>query len=751
MTQTTRIAEQNLSAFDARHSARGKLHRYAVGRIANFPMRQILTFIGAASLAFLAAPWVGLAGLALSLLGEAVDCLYLRYMIRQLDAGAPERTLRRNSAFTAGFQALCIAGCVALAWLTAPEGGGILFAVGFLTGAAINAGIVIAYNRAAALARLTIYALTPGVLFVLDFLVRSGHEHGYDILGTAVIAYVVYITVKHTARGYEQATENNRDLLERQLALATSTEKLREQERETRKLALVARHAHDSILITDPDWRINWVNDAFIRQTGFTLEEARGHRPSELLHGPLTNRDAIERIDAAVSSGRAHREELINYSSSGREMWVEVNLVPVEGADGQIEMIISVEREITAAKAHARELAHAKQAAEAAAQAKSDFLATMSHEIRTPMNGLIGMSELLSTADLDPVSKSYAKTIHNSAESLLSILNDILDLSKLEAGKLDVVPTTFDLMECVSDVVNLFKPEAKAKGIRLELETGTTLPKDVQGDDGRLRQILLNLIGNAIKFTKTGSVRVRVEAESGDNKHFLTIAVADTGIGISPEMLAFVFDRFTQAETTTTRSFGGTGLGLTISRMLARLMGGDIQVTSTPGQGSVFTLSLLLSDATDQAPVETAVTQSGPVHQGLSPLKVLVADDNAINRMLLEKVLESFQIVPFFANDGVEAVNFAKTVYPDVIFMDMSMPRMDGLDATRAIRGMHITQPVIIALTANAFQADREKCLDAGMNDFLSKPVRRAQLLEKLTNIARDRGTAIPRSVEVNG
>jgi hypothetical protein len=757
-TETTdeiRHAAETLAAFDARHGPRGLLQRYARGRIANFGRRQVLTATGAISLALLSAPWVGALAAGLALLGEAVDWLVLSHVLRRLDAGAPDAPLRRAAAIAAGLQALSIASCVVLAWVTATAGAATFFALAFLTGAAMNAGLVVAFHRGAALARLAVYAATPLVVFGHDVAVGKTAGLGYDLLGAAIMGYVVYVFIKYVSQGYARSADTNRDLLERQVALADYAAQLRAQQRETRKLALVARHANDSILIAGPDWRINWVNDAFIRQTGFTLDQARGRRPGELLHGPRTSADAIARIDLAVAEARAHREEIVNYSATGREMWVEVNMVPVIGPDGQVEMIVSVEREITAAKDHARELAKAKLAAEAAAQAKSDFLATMSHEIRTPMNGVIGMAELLCEAQLDTQSHVYAQTIRGSAEALLSILNDILDLSKLEAGKLDIVAQTFDPAACVEDVVRLFRPEATAKGLTLDFAPDPGVPPLAMGDAGRLRQILLNLIGNAVKFTADGTITVSVGCEDGPNGHVLRVAVADTGIGIAPQMLDQVFDRFTQAETTTTRSFGGSGLGLTISRMLARLMGGDIVASSVAGSGSVFTATVRLGRASAEAaapdqpkvPAPSGVPPATSETEATTPLCVLVADDNAINRMLLEKVLETLQISALFAEDGQEAVEVTLARTPDVVFMDMSMPRLDGLDATRAIRAAPIAQPVIVALTANAFDADRDKCLAAGMDDFLSKPVRRPQLLEKLAAAAVARGRAIPQIV----
>lgn len=751
-TEETQRATQNLAAFEARHTRRGLLKRYARGRIANFGTRQILTVAGAVSLAILNAPWVGALSVVFTLSGEAIDCLYLQRVIRKLDDGAPDAPLLRNSSITAALQAFSISCCVFLAWVTDDNGTATFFALAYLTAAAMNAGLVIAFQLPAALARLGVYAVTPFVLFGYDFAVTLNHDIGHDLLGVGIMSYVTYVLIKFVSDVDKKQTDTNRALLERQSALAKNATQLRAQQLETRKLALVAQHANDSILITSPDWRITWVNKAFTKQTGYSLSTVNGRKPREFLHGPRTDPDAVARIDQAISEGRAHRDELINYTAAGREMWVEVNLVPIVNADNKVEMIISIEREISVAKAHARELAKAKQAAELAAQAKSDFLATMSHEIRTPMNGVIGMAELLCDAELDTQPKLYAETIRTSAEALLSILNDILDLSKLEAGKLDIVPTRFDPAASITDVVRLFQTEATSKGLTLRFEQGGDLPPVVMGDAGRLRQILLNLIGNAVKFTSDGDIRVQAECEEADTGHVLTVAVADSGIGIAPNMLEHVFDRFTQAETTTTRRFGGSGLGLTISKKLAKLMGGDILVTSIPDEGSIFTVSVQLGSASETAtetssPMRDSAPEEDHITEGTATpreLRVLVADDNAINRMLLEKVLGTVRVTTLFAEDGKEALDMTLAHAPDVVFMDMSMPRMDGLEATRSIRLENIQQPVIIALTANAFETDRDKCSEAGMDGFLSKPMRRPQLLEKLSSVAKIRNLAEP-------
>jgi len=472
-TTATQDAERTLAAFDARQSPRGKLRRYAEGRIRNFGLRQVLAAIGSVSLTLLAGPEIGLLVLAFVLGGEGIDCGYLKRVIRRLDEGADDRPLRIGSTITAAVQAVLVATCIVLALVSIPGDAAVFFAMAYLTGAAMNAGVVIGFHRDATLVRLGIYALTPAVTFGADWVQGGSVSLGFDVMGTLIIGYIVYVFTVYVTEGYSRAAAFSRDLLEQQLALARSSEALAEQQAEARRLALVAQHANDSIVITQPDRRITWVNAAFENQTGYRLADARGRRPDELLFGPRTERDAAARIAATVARGENHREELIIYTATGRALWVEVNYAPILNDAGAVEMVISVERDISAAKRHEQELGRARDAAEAAARAKADFLATMSHEIRTPMNGIIGMAELLCDAPLPAQEAMYARTIRGSAEALLAILNDILDLSKLEAGKLDVTPAPFDPTASVAEAVALLHTEAAHKGLVLDFDWAT--------------------------------------------------------------------------------------------------------------------------------------------------------------------------------------------------------------------------------------------------------------------------------------
>jgi hypothetical protein len=504
---------------------------------------------------------------------------------------------------------------------------------------------------------------------------------------------------------------------------------LMDQQKELQKLSTVVESASDSIIISGPDARIQWVNAAFTEITGYTSDEVIGKTPAQVLNGPGTDPETTLKIRARMEAGERFRTEILNYTKDKRELWIETFLVPVLDVHRAVSFVAAIERDITAAKAQKRDLAWAKERAEAADRAKSEFIATMSHEIRTPMNGIIGMAELLSESELPVEAKGQVKIVHDSAQSLLAIINDILDLSRLEAGKLDLSECDFDLRTCIEGALGLVRGVALGKGLQLCVAVSDDVPRYVRGDDGRLRQILLNLLGNAVKFTSEGMVALRVTcAKNVPNR--LIFEVEDTGIGLSETQIPVVFDRFAQADAGIARQFGGTGLGLSIVRHLAEQMGGAVSVRSDLGRGSCFTLEIQTKPAVaipqpERADSETDVT-------GLRGQRLLLVEDNSTNRFIVHRFLSGLGLEIWDAEDGVEAIEVFEQVQPDLVLMDMSMPKMDGLEATRRIRALGLPQPPIIALTANAFDSDRTACLLAGMDDFLSKPLRKKTLLAAL-------------------
>ncbi|MBI1291790.1 response regulator [bacterium] len=442
--------------------------------------------------------------------------------------------------------------------------------------------------------------------------------------------------------------------------------------------------------------------------------------------------DYLHRFVRVVETRIPLEEEYQTDAPGLRGAWLKHQVVAV--GDG----LAITTRDVTDRKQHEADLIAARDAAEAATRAKSEFLATVSHEIRTPLNGIIGMANLLVDSPLSEEQSDQARTVVQSAEALLSLINDILDLSKVEAGKMEVRNEPFELSLVCEEVIRLLSSRATCKYLELKLHFPDRLPRHVEGDNRRLRQILLNLIGNALKFTDRGEVRLSVDGKAdGEDRFVYTFRIKDTGPGIPEGQRHRLFLAFGQLDSTSTRRHGGTGLGLAICRKLVELMGGTIGVESEPGRGSTFWFTLPLALVPEPAAPSTIVaklTAHRLVMPDGSPPRLLLAEDNMINQRVAKTMLSRLGCEVDVASHGVEAVEKVSRAKYDVILMDCQMPEMDGYDATRAIRALPSSKGTapIIALTANAMEGDREKCLEAGMNDFLTKPLSDSDLVNSL-------------------
>jgi len=413
------------------------------------------------------------------------------------------------------------------------------------------------------------------------------------------------------------------------------------------------------------------------------------------------------------------------------------------------EHVRQLEAARNALQEQAAQLAVARDRAEAGARAKSEFLATMSHELRTPMNGVLGMAQLLLHTPLTDEQMARVQALRKSGEALLRIINDVLDFSRMEAGKLTIEAQPFDLCQLLEDVRETLATAADVVGLALDVEVGAGCPRHVMGDEGRVRQVLFNLVGNAIKFTDRGRVVIRAEASEVAGDPSIRLHVTDTGIGMSPETLARLFTPFTQGDGSATRRHGGSGLGLSISKGLVELMGGSLAVTSAVGAGTHFTVTLPLPAAAAPAPPSPARDPGAgaAARAGYEPrgVRVLVAEDNMINQVVAVSLLAHLGCTVDVAADGVEAVRRWSEGAFDLILMDCQMPEMDGFEATRRIRAAEAGEGriPIVALTANAMREDRDACLEAGMDDHIAKPVTEESLLAAIA-LARRAGTPVP-------
>ena len=512
--------------------------------------------------------------------------------------------------------------------------------------------------------------------------------------------------------------------------ISALVEARREVEEQNKRLRIALAAAHASVVEVDYERRLAWSSPEFVEQVGYALTFEQATRPI----WPCLVEADIPAVEAAVRGwvGGATPEplEVRVRKAGGDERWVRIFNEIQRDEHGRLARTISLMIDVDAQKRQQLALVEAEKAAQAATEAKSQFLANMSHELRTPMNGVIGVLHLLKAQALPQEAASLVAEALSCGGMLQALLDDIVDFSRIEAGRLELSQEAVDPQAVIESVAGLVRHQADEKGIGFSVEV-SALPAWIAADGLRLRQCLFNLVGNAIKFTREGQVVVRASISTRDPAR-LRIEIEDTGIGIADEIQSVLFERFRQADPSTTRRFGGSGLGLAITRKLAQMMGGDVGCRSTPGEGSLFWLDLPMREVGPPAAAEPEDLLA------LEGLRVLVVEDNATNRMIVRKMLESLGAQVTTAEDGEEGAELAVTAAFDLILMDVQMPRLDGVGATRRIRTSRsaAARIPIVGLTANVLSHQREDYLAAGMDAVLGKPISPVALLQEILRIS---------------
>ena len=499
------------------------------------------------------------------------------------------------------------------------------------------------------------------------------------------------------------------------------------------KLSMALEQSQSSVMITDLNATIEYVNQTFVNTTGYSREEIIGQKPS-LLKSSKTPHQTHDEMWVALLAGKAWQGEVVNVNKLGQEFIELTWISPIRQDNGVITHYLGVKEEITSRKTTEALLVAAKERAENLSKTKSQFLANMSHEIRTPMTAIMGFSDLALLDAMPATTHNYLQDISTASKHLLTILNDILDLSKLEAGQMSLQLAHFNLADLQSTLYGLFINTAQKKGLSLIIEIETQVPNAFIGDSLRLRQVLINLLGNAIKFTQQGSVTLKISLQQlNASEAQILFAVTDTGMGISAEQQDKLFQPFSQVDDGFSRNFNGTGLGLTISQDLVQLMGSSIKLDSHVGLGSCFSFELIL-------PLENLSTTKSQVSPTISlkpePLRgvrILVAEDDAFNQTVIFKMLKYYGARTVMTNNGLEALEALEQNLFDIVLMDLHMPAMNGYEATLAIRKQaRYAQLPVIALSASVTETDRQRCWESGMNAFIAKPINKHELLSTL-------------------
>lgn len=543
------------------------------------------------------------------------------------------------------------------------------------------------------------------------------------IIALLISSIIVYLFGRRLIINPFQKLEQSRT------QLAQQAELLMNKEREATRLANVVKHTRDAVLITDKQGRIEWVNQAFESMTGFRKDEILGIKPGTLLQGEASNEKAIEKLRKAVKEHQPTRVEILNFSRTKQPYWVDIEISPVFNSHGELDKFIAVERDITATKKLQRKLENAVVAADSANIAKTQFLATMSHEIRTPMNGVLGMVQVMLSEAKEQKQKENLSLILESGNHLISILNDILDLTKVEQNKIELESSPFNIEQIIAPLRSTYQAVCQEKGIVLNIECYIDSNTTFLGDRNRVRQVLYNLLNNAIKFTERGGVTVEI-TNNPTTPSLLRFSVQDSGIGIETSALERIFEPFVQADASTTREYGGTGLGLAIVKQLVEKMGGTIDATSELGQGTRFEFEIKLP-VTDGEHIKL-VGNKQHYPSAVRPHHILIVEDNRVNAIVACKLLGLEGHTTNTVTNGALALEALNEQHYDLVLMDNHMPVMDGVEACTRIREQFGSGLLIFGWTADVFADSKQAFIDAGADCVLHKPLKKEELCDAI-------------------
>jgi len=694
-----------------------ELAKASMGRTEGGASRVKLTIALSVLAMFVIPPTYVLGWLAIILALQAVDLRIFRVLAEAQARGIPTRQAKLLGMVSVGFFALSYVSLSVMLW---QFGGfaGKLFAVLFLNGAIVHTSAFLSQARF-----LYVCSVSPYIIGLVG-LPLSMYFFGEQIFSIYGLVGITGAALLCLFSSLKSSVWMQKTFQEQEKAQKATLREKEKAERANAHLLAVDHALNEHAMVARADLKgiILSVNDAFCENTQYSSNELVGNHFTMLDSGFHPDEFFIE-MQKTLDTGAVWSGNIQNKKKDGSVFWGGTTLSPVKNNAGEVIEYITIRRDIT-------DLLDAREEAERANQAKSDFLAMMSHELRTPMNAVLGMASLLKATELNELQRDYITAVTDGGEMLMTVLNDILDLSKIEAGKLEIETINVDVRHAIDRLERLWGPNAKDKGIRFVCEIDETVPSVIRGDITRIRQVIYNLLSNAVKFTDEGEVRLTVSADRvSADKSNLTFAIQDTGVGISREAQTRLFTSFEQADKSITRKFGGTGLGLAISRKLAHLMGGDITVSSELGKGTCFTFSLEAKTVTGQSAKTEAAPEAQKVKDGTKnkrrQLRILVAEDNALNQKVLNAFLKPFNHEIIMVNDGVEALEQLAVQSFDLVLMDIQMPRKDGLTATQDLRasGGPNQDVQVIAMTANAMSGDRESCLAAGMNDYVAKPI----------------------------